>query len=442
MKPKYFGTDGIRGKANTDLNANLAYKLGNALKDALNIEELVIGLDTRASSNMLAYMVAAGAMQAGIDVYFAGVISTPAIAYYSKLKGIGAVMITASHNVYTDNGIKVFNRGSKSTTSEELIIEEYINEDRPLLINKLGKFILTENVLNAYLNLIEKLELQESNIKFVYDSANGANYNLANKVLSSIYPNSIQIGNKPDGYNINKDYGSTSLRNIKDYIINNKMDIGIAFDGDGDRLLILDENANVYDGDYIILLIAKYLKKHNLLKNNGVVLTKMSNPGILKALHALEIDYYLTDVGDKYVYEAMISNDYVLGGEASGHIINTHLLHSGDGLIAALYILMILKEEEKSLKELFMGVKMYPFKMVNILDVNKNVLKERVVKNFLDKQASAFREDEIFFIRPSGTEPLIRVTISSSDEKKLNKYMDETVAFIKERGRLKWKDMD
>lgn len=436
MKPKYFGTDGIRGKGFTELSAKLALHLGNALKEALDNEKIVIGMDTRSSSQMLAHMVASGALLAGCEVYFAGVLSTPMIAHYSKLKGITGIMITASHNPYEDNGIKVFNKGYKSRVNEELIIEKYIDNE---ILNKadvFGDFSLTEDVEFEYLKLIEKLELNKSNLKIIFDSANGANHLIAKKIITKYFENAIHISNEPNGLNINRDCGSTHLLQIKEKIKSSNADLGFAYDGDGDRVIMVGSNGTVYDGDFIILLTAKYLKKHNLLKNNGVVLTKMSNPGILKALEKNGIDYVLTDVGDKYVHEAMTTNNYILGGEASGHVIINHLLHSGDGLLASLYILKLLEEENISLEKLASEVELYPLLMTNIKNINKDVLNDNEVIKYLEKTRNEFESTDIFLIRASGTEPLIRVTISCKDNLKLNKYMNETVEFIKERGNL------
>lgn len=441
MKQIYFGTDGIRGKGFEKLSAKLAFHLGNSLKEVYENNTLVIGMDTRSSSSMLAHMVASGAMLAGINVLFAGVVSTPMIAHYSKLTGIIGIMITASHNPYEDNGIKVFNKGYKSSITEELLIEKHIINSIVKIDEKYGDFSLSNEVLTEYEKLIDNLDLSKSNLKVIYDSANGANYLVAKKIINKFFPKSIQIFNEPNGMNINYNCGSTHLEPLKNAIKQNHYDLGFAFDGDGDRVIMVGNDGTVFDGDFIILLIAKYLKKHNQLKNNSVVLTKMSNPGILKALRNNGINYVLTEVGDKNVYEAMIANDYTLGGEASGHIIINHILHSGDGLLAMLYILKLIEEENVSLLELTKEVSLYPFKMVNIKNINKNVLNNDDVKKFLNKTSKAFEDTDIFYIRPSGTEPLIRVTISCEDERKLNYYMDEVVKFIKARGELKWKIM-
>ncbi|WP_162140108.1 phosphohexomutase domain-containing protein [Haploplasma axanthum] len=436
MKPEFFGTDGLRGVGFTDLNAKLAYNLGQGLKEALKSDTVVIGMDTRDSSPMLAHMVAAGALSVGMDVLFAGVVSTPMIAHYSKLKQIAGIMITASHNPYTDNGIKVFSKGYKSNVEEELIIESYI-KGKVSESDFEGNFSITDDVEKEYLKLIKKLDLKKSNIKLVYDSANGANHLIASKVMKEYFPLSIQINNEPNGKNINLNSGSTHLESIKDFILKNKMDLGFAYDGDGDRVIMLDNNGTIYDGDFIIYIVGKYLKKLKELKGNHVVLTKMSNPGILKALNNSGINYVLTDVGDKYVHKALVDNDYVIGGEASGHIILRHILHSGDGLLASLYILKMLEEENITLSDAVKDVNLYPLKMVNIKNVNKNILHEQEVIDYLDKIKSEFDKEDIFLVRASGTENLIRVTISCLDLDKLNKYMDEVVSFIEQKGQIK-----
>ncbi|MDY0276445.1 MAG: hypothetical protein RBQ97_00005 [Acholeplasma sp.] len=434
MKPKYFGTDGLRGQGFKELNARLAYKLGQGLKEALNNDKVVIGMDTRDSSSMLAHMVAAGALTAGMSVFFAGVVSTPMIAHYSKQKGFAGIMITASHNPYTDNGIKVFNKGYKSNVSEELIIENYIDDQKVISNSLFGSFNLTDDVEKEYLSLIERLNLKESKIKFAYDSANGANFLIANKIMSTYFPNSVQISNEPNGKNINLNCGSTHIEAVREYVINNKLDLGFAYDGDGDRVMMVDGKGNIYDGDFIIYSIGKYLNQKNELNKKHVVLTKMSNPGILKALKREGINYVLTDVGDKYVYAAMNDNGYNLGGEASGHIIISNILHSGDGLLSSLYVLKMLIENNISLEEFTKDVTLYPLKLVNIKNVNKEVLKQEHVIKYLEGIREEFEDEDILLIRPSGTEPLVRVTISCLNNEKLDKYMNKIVSFIKEEG--------
>lgn len=433
MKTKYFGTDGIRGKSFTFLNAKLAYKIGQSLKEVYKTKQVVIGLDTRSSSPMLAHMIASGALSVGMDVLYAGVVSTPMIAHYSLTKEITGIMVTASHNPYTDNGIKVFNKGFKSTKEDELIIEEYIDGKNPDS-EDFGIFSLTNDVEREYLKVINSLGLISSNLKVAYDSANGANYLISKKIMDKYFVNSKQINFSPNGENINLNCGSTHLGAIQQFVIDNKMDIGFSYDGDGDRVLMVGKDGTIYDGDMIIYIIAKHLKELGQLTNNTVVLTKMSNPGILKALSNEGINYVLTDVGDKYVSEAMTSNNYILGGEASGHMIISSILHSGDGLLVSLYILKTLLEEDIDLEDITKDVNLYPLQLVNIANINKNVLQEKNVIEYLENIEKEFNKEDIFLIRASGTEDLLRVTISCRDEVKLNKVMEQVVSYLKEKG--------
>lgn len=434
MKTKYFGTDGLRGKAFSELTLEKAYYLGLGLKHAFNNDKVVIGIDTRESSVILAHIIASAALKTGVDVFYADVVSTPMIAHYSKVHNMTGIMITASHNPFMDNGIKLFNKGYKSSKEEEILLEKYI--DKELKINQytFGNFSLTEDVYNEYIKLIDNLELSTSNIKLAYDSANGANFDIAEKVISKYFPNSIQINNRPNGKNINLECGSTYPHKLKEFIIANNMDLGFAYDGDGDRVILLDSKGNIYDGDFIVYLVAKYLKKHNQLKNNGVVLTKMSNPGILKALEQNNINYVLTDVGDKNVYAAMKQYGYIVGGESSGHIIIDHILHSGDGLLVSLYILKLLEELKLSLEDIAKEVKLYPLKMVNISNISKDILEKDHVKEYLENYKEKLDKKGLFLVRPSGTEPLIRVTLSLEDENELNEHIEQIVSFIKNEG--------
>ncbi|PKK96269.1 MAG: phosphoglucosamine mutase, partial [Tenericutes bacterium HGW-Tenericutes-3] len=290
---KYFGTDGIRGVAFEKLNSELAFKVGQGLVHTLHPKTVVIGMDTRESSPMLAYSIANGILALGVDVLFAGVVSTPMIAYYSKLKSIVGIMITASHNPYMDNGIKVFNKGYKTVEKEELEIEAFIDSNQ-LSFTSFGKFSLFKSFKDDYLKIYEKMNVKLSRCRVGYDSANGANYMISKEVFDKVCPSAIQISNEPDGLNINTGCGSTHMEAIQELVKQNHLDIGFSFDGDGDRIMVIDSKLNIYDGDMIIYMIAKYLKQEGLLNKNTVVLTKMSNPGILKTLKDLNISYVLT----------------------------------------------------------------------------------------------------------------------------------------------------
>jgi phosphoglucosamine mutase len=426
---KYFGTDGIRGIAFDQLNANLAFRLGQGLKEAIGLNTVVIGYDTRQSSPMLAHMIAAGAMTQGVKVIFAGVCSTPMIAYFSKQEEIIGVMITASHNPFIDNGIKVFNKGFKTTPKEEEIIESYIDDHRNQ-INSFSQFELSDAIENQYLELYNQFNIEGLSLKVAYDSANGANYLIAPKVFAKFNIDATQIGKKPNGLNINKDCGSTHIDYLQSYLIENNLDIGFSFDGDGDRLIACDQH-HIYDGDQIIFVIANYLKQKKLLAHNHAVLTKMSNPGILKAFDQNQIDVTLTDVGDKYVSLALTSNDYIIGGENSGHVILKHLLHTGDGLLVAIYLLQIMSETHKNMKQLTNDIKLYPYLTTNIKNINKKVIEKEQVKQYLNDIKHKLGKHSLLLVRASGTEPLLRVTISDQDDKLVSRLSSEIVNYLK-----------
>ncbi|HOI84435.1 MAG TPA: hypothetical protein PLP48_00030 [Acholeplasmataceae bacterium] len=426
---KYFGTDGIRGIAFEKLNSELAYRVGQSIGHNLKPDVVVIGMDTRESSPMLAYSIANGLLSCGVHVKLAGVVSTPMIAHYSKTHQIIGVMITASHNPFMDNGIKVFNKGYKTTEDVEALLEDFMDHGT-LTYTTFGKLSLTDEVKKLYLKIYDEMDLKPSSLKIGFDSANGANYQIAREIFDRINPQSIQIANTPNGKNINLDCGSTHLESILKLVHDEKLDIAFSFDGDGDRIILIDDQGVIYDGDLIIYMIATYLKKRKLLNKNTVVLTKMSNPGILKALKEEGIDYVLTDVGDKYVFHELYTNNYTIGGESSGHIILTHLLHTGDGLLVAIYLLKILEELGLSLRELARKVKMYPLKLTNIKGVEKSILKHEVIIKAIDEVKKKLGDNALLLVRPSGTESLIRITISHEDEKmvdEMTQYLVKTI---------------
>lgn len=431
---KYFGTDGIRGVAFEKLNAELAFKVGLAIGKVVKPKQIVIGTDTRQSNNMLAYSLASGAMSQGVDVLFAGVVSTPMIAYYSEMHQIIGVMITASHNPYYDNGIKIFDKGFKTVDELELKIEAVMDHGPFDVLDKWGNLTLTEEVEKLYLAFYEKLGLKPSKLSIVYDSAHGASYQISNKLFNKYHKHTHQINNQPDGLNINVECGSTHMEMIANVVKSRKADIGFAFDGDADRCLVVNSKGEVVDGDQMIYLFATYLKSKGELPKNHVVLTKMSNPGMLKKLKDNGISYSLTDVGDKYVFKEMNDHGYGLGGEASGHIILNHIMHSGDGVLSALYLLKIIEESGKTLDELLGEIKLYPLKMINIKNVDKGVLKRDSVINLLEDVKKILNDDYLLLVRPSGTEPLIRVTMSYQDEKVLDREINRIVELIKKEG--------
>lgn len=437
MIREFFGTDGIRGKAFETLNSNLAFKLGQAIAKKYNPKTIVIGQDTRLSSNMLAYGVAYGAAVAGVNVEITGVVSTPMLAYYSKFKDVVGVMITASHNPYTDNGIKVIKAGYKLLDDEEYDLEQYIDQDDVLTSPVFGHITITNEIEKIYSNVYDHLSIPQILLNITYDSAHGANYLISKSIIEKYALNSHQIGNNPDGLNINRGVGSTHLEAIKESVKLNNSDIGLSFDGDGDRVLVVDKDGTTFDGDYIVFIIAKYLKSKGRLKKDTVVLTQMSNPGMLKAFKDLGIKVLQTPVGDKYVSDAIMTNDLSVGGENSGHIIINDLLPSGDGLFAGMYILKILEENKITLKDYTKEVTMYPQRMVNIKNVDKEVLKHPEILKLIERVRTSLPEGSLLLVRPSGTEPLVRVTISCKEFSELEKNMNLLVTEIEKLGRIK-----
>ncbi len=427
---KYFGTDGIRGRYPIEVSNSVAFKVGQSLKTVLNTTRLVVGMDTRESGSELLFSVISGARSVGIDVMNAGVVSTPLIALYSKEKAVSGVMITASHNPYTDNGIKVFNSGTKLTEEEELKIEDYIDNNDSFMIQKLGELYSGEEVLDLYLDLIEKMDLYSTDLKVGIDSANGANYLISLGIFRELVEDLYQIGNEPDGKNINNGVGSTHLESIKQLVKDKQLDIGFSFDGDGDRVLVVDNELNEVDGDKLIYVIACYLKELGMLKKDTVVLTKMSNLGIIKALNNKGIEVVLTGVGDKYVLEEMNKNGYSIGGENSGHIILRDFINTGDGLLVSLFLLKILTDTSKTLKELTKDISMWPQELVNIRTYNKEILNDSRVVKAIDEVKEALIDNGKVLVRASGTEPLLRVTLSCEKQEDLDKYMDKIVSMI------------
>lgn len=427
---KYFGTDGIRGVPNKKLTMDLVSKLGMSLS-LLNNKDVVIATDTRVSKDMLSYAIAGACLSRGLNVHFAGVIPTPALIYYSYIKGYTGVMITASHNPYTDNGIKVLNKGFKLRESEELLLEEFI--DHPTNYEgEVGKFILEANAKQIYLDFLIK-HIQKSNLKIAIDCANGATYETAEAVFKRVTNNLVVISNQPDGYNINLDCGSTHLDLLKKTVIEHQCDLGFAFDGDGDRVLCVDARGKTIDGDMLIYLLACYLKSQNKLNKNTVVLSIMSNLGLIKKFKEIGVDALETKVGDKYVIDALKEHQLSIGGENSGHIILPEILHTGDGVLNALLVIGLLTETNTLLEDWFDDISMYADLMVNIKVENKEkVLQNKKLYNRIDEIKKELNNDCKIIVRASGTEELIRVSVMAKTEEIVKKYSDELVAMVRE----------
>ena len=422
---KYFGTDGIRGVAYEFLNEELAFKVGTSLS-VLNIKNVVVGRDTRESGSMLAKAIIAGAKAVGLNTLYLGVVSTPMLSYISGKLGSVGIMITASHNPYQDNGIKVFKIGKKLYASEESALEDILNDvQKAPILGEHGRSIASVDPFKLYYKLYHHMHIKTS-LKIGLDLANGATYAIGKRIFQKMTPYLEIIGDSPDGKNINLGVGSTHLEKLIELVQSKKLDVGFAFDGDGDRLLAIDSDGSIIDGDKLIYIIANYLKDKNRLNDTTVVLTKMSNLGIIKALSRNGIQTIQTDVGDKYVLEALETNNYTLGGENSGHVINRYLLNTGDGVLNAVLLVKIMKETKKSLRELCGDVTLYPDKLVNLRDIDKSLIKEPSVIETVEKMKLALGEEGLVLVRASGTEPLIRISVQA----KTNDMVDSTIETI------------
>jgi phosphoglucosamine mutase len=422
---KYFGLDGIRGKAYSFLTFELAFSLGKSLI-ILNQNLLVVGKDTRESGDMLIDAVIQGAKISGIDIINLGVVPTPLLSYISQILDCIGVMITASHNPYQDNGIKVFTSGNKIFLDLEEKIEKVMDEDIILPIpSKVGKNLPPVLPFDLYLSLFNDL-LIPSNFNIGLDLANGATFKSGKLIFSKIAKNLVVIGDSPNGQNINLNVGSTHPESLVALVKEQHLDFGFAFDGDGDRVLMVNQDGKIYDGDLLIFVIALYLKSKSLLKDNIVVLTKMSNLGIIKSLKNHGIDVVLTDVGDKFVLNQISDHHYTLGGENSGHIINTLLLNSGDGVLNAAFIVKILREWHTTIDELTKTVIIYPSKLVNLQNIDKSLVNHEEVQTEIKKIKNILGDDGDVLVRASGTEPLVRINVIAPT----TELVDESISSI------------
>lgn len=442
---KLFGTDGIRGITNKDLTPSLAYKIGGSvskvLKEELNKQNLtfIIGTDTRISKDMLTDATSSGVLSFGCNIIDVGVLPTPAISYLTKkLNADGAFIISASHNPSQYNGIKVLdNNGYKlSSALEEKVEENILNFQENNNINECGTRTKEESKVELYINhLLSTINIKDElqNKKIIIDTANGASYKTAEQLFSKLNINYTLINNTPDGLNINKDAGSTHIDKLKELVLKEHYDLAIAYDGDADRCIMLDEDANEIDGDYILAICSNYLKENNMLKNNTIVGTVMSNLGLINYCKYHNINFVATKVGDKYVLENMLENDYILGGEQSGHIIFKEYANTGDGQLTSLQVLNVMAHTNKSLKELKNIMEKYPQVMINVeaTKEQKELYKtNEKIKDEINNIENTLKEDGRVLVRPSGTENLIRVMIEGKDKDTINKYCKELASFI------------
>ncbi len=437
---KYFGTDGIRGLANVKLTPEIAYKVGRYLGFKLankKGDKFLIGRDTRISGQMLESALASGLLASGCDVYLLGVVATPLVSYVlSENDFVGGIMISASHNPYYDNGLKIMNKkGLKIDAFLQSEIEDFIDDkiEIPYRINDfIGEIYDGKHYVEDYLTFLKSTFNEDlSSFKIAVDAANGSTSELV-KVFEDLNVEVDVVSNKPNGLNINDKCGSTHPETLLNHMQNNDYDLGVAYDGDGDRLVIIDDNNKIVDGDGLIYLIARYYKNTNQLNDDTVVVTTMSNIGLHKAFKSEAINVVVTDVGDKNVFEKMASENFVVGGEQSGHIILKNFSNMGDGLLVTLKVLSILKSENKKLSELISDLKIYPQLLKNITVKDKDkVLSNKDLEIKIDNIKTTLNDDGRILVRASGTEPLIRVMVEASSDEICKLHVDSVIETIK-----------
>lgn len=445
---KYFGTDGIRGIAGESLTADLSFKVGKALGKLLTEKKehpkVIIGRDTRISCDMIEQALTAGLTSTGVNVMTVGTIPTPAIAYLTKtIETDSGIMISASHNPYQDNGIKIFGPdGFKLTDDQELEIEHLIDnsdEIKNASFEKIGKLYSGNELTQKYVQHIKQsISGDLSGIKIALDCANGATTGVAPFIFGDLEADIETIGCNPNGININDNVGSTKINTIANFVKENNVDVGFAFDGDGDRVLAVDSKGNIVDGDKIMFILAKHLKEQSELKDNMVVSTVMSNIGFYKAIEENGLQSVKTAVGDRYVVEEMRNNDYSLGGEQSGHIILMNYATTGDGILTAVKLADIIKSSGKSLEELANEVSIYPQKLVNIKVVDKkSAMEDAEILAECEKVEKELEGNGRILLRASGTENLIRVMVEASSDELTDKYCEQVAKIVREKFEVK-----
>lgn len=445
---KYFGTDGFRGEANVALTVEHAYKVGRYLGYYYGKQHedgkasIVIGKDTRRSSYMFEYALVAGLTASGADAYLMHVTPTPSVSYIVRLDEFDCgIMISASHNPYYDNGIKVINgQGFKLEAFVEEEIERYIDGDIPEIPfatkDKIGKTVDYYMGRNRYIGyLITLVTKSYKYMRVGLDCANGASSSVAKAVFEAVGAKVYVINNEPNGVNINTNCGSTHIEQLQQLVKDKQLDIGFAYDGDADRCLAVDEKGEVIDGDKILYACGCYLSEKGELNNNTVVTTIMSNLGLYKAFDKKGISYEKTAVGDKYVFENMMENNHSLGGEQSGHIIFSKYATTGDGVLTSIKLMEVLLARKSKASELFNGLTIYPQLLENVRVKSKPEARaDEDVVAAVKKVEEALGEDGRILLRESGTEPVIRVMVEASSDELCRQYVDEVVAVIKKKG--------
>ena len=456
---KYFGTDGFRGEANVNLTADHAFKVGRFLGwyfTQLRRRErrdgparIVIGKDTRRSSYMFEYTLVGGLVASGADAYLLHVTTTPSVAYVARTEDFDCgIMISASHNPYHDNGIKLINSfGEKMDESVIALIEAYLDgelvafgkewDELPLAHrDQIGRTVDHVSGRNRYIgHLIGMGQYSFKGKKVGLDCANGSSWNIAKSVFDALGAKTYVINADPDGYNINTNAGSTHIEGLQKFVLDNGLDVGFAYDGDADRCLCVDEKGNVISGDHILYIYGRYMKERGKLLMNTVVTTVMSNFGLYKAFDELGIDYAKTAVGDKYVYEYMMQHGCRIGGEQSGHIIFSKYASTGDGILTSLKIMEVMMAKKKPLSELHTDLTIYPQVLKNVRVTDKAVAQaDADVQAAVAQVAAKLGDSGRILVRESGTEPVVRVMVEAETEALCQEYVDFVVDTIQRKG--------
>ncbi len=440
---KYFGTDGVRGIANRELTPEIAFKLGRIGGYVLSqnhsgSKTVLVGKDTRISGYMLENALISGLLSSGVEVMRLGVITTPGVAFLTReMKATAGVMISASHNSFEDNGIKFFaSNGFKLTDEEQDKIESLIDSEDQLprpVGDALGRDSDYFEGGQKYLSYLKStIDNDLEGLKIALDNAHGATYSLAPYLFGDLEADTVTIGSSPDGLNINQNVGSTHPERLAETVKNEECDFGLAFDGDGDRIIAVDETGEIVDGDKIMYIIGKSMKEKGLLKQDTIVSTVMSNIGFYKAIEAVGLKSTKTKVGDRYVVEELRKNDFNLGGEQSGHIIMMDYNTTGDGLLTGIQLASIIKETGKKLSELASAVETFPQVLINVKVTDKhNVTSNTAVSDAIESVEKEMDGNGRVLVRPSGTEPLVRVMVEAETTEKAESYTERIAEVVK-----------
>ena len=456
---KYFGTDGFRGEANNNLTADHAYKIGRFLgwyygelkrrNGDDTLARIVIGKDTRRSSYMFEYTLVGGLVASGADAYLLHVTTTPSVAYVARTDEFDCgIMISASHNPYYDNGIKLINGNGEKMDEETIsLVEAYLDGELEVFgqkfdeipfahTSKIGRTVDYVSGRNRYIGYLISLGIYSfKGVKVGLDCANGSSWNLAKSVFDALGAKTYVINAEPNGTNINNNAGSTHIEGLQKFVVENGLDVGFAYDGDADRCLCVDEKGNLVDGDAILYIYGKYMKECGKLENNTVVTTVMSNFGLYKAFDEAGINYAKTAVGDKYVYEYMTKNNCILGGEQSGHIIFSKYASTGDGILTSLKMMQVMLGRKKKMSELMEGLTIYPQVLENVRVTDKKAAQDDVaVQAAVQAVTEALGDTGRILVRESGTEPVLRVMVEAETKEICQKYVSRVVDVVKEKG--------